>query len=114
MSDVTPQAEYEVKARLISGTRAEKLEQIEMAIQELLDIKTLECASDRPNVRFLAVPRARAHSVAMTVTIVVLLAVLALLLGAHIARAQEAASAPPAWHAAGLILTFERSGKVTP
>jgi putative OmpL-like beta-barrel porin-2 len=89
MTYVRPQAEYDVKARRISGSRAQKLEQIDSAIQELLDIKTLECASDNPNVRFLAVPRPRSHSFAMTITIVVLLAALALLLGVHVAHAQD-------------------------
>src|SRR6516165_10567334 len=90
MTYVRPQAEYDVKARRISGTRAEKLDQIDLAIQELLDIKTLECTSDNPNVRFLTVPKPRSHSFAMTITIIVLLAALALLLGVHAAHAQDA------------------------
>jgi hypothetical protein len=89
---VRPQAEYDVKARRISGTRAEKLEQIDMAIQELLDIKTLECASHNPQVRFLAVPRQRSHSFGMAVAILVLLVVLVLLLGAHVSRAQDSSN----------------------
>jgi len=93
MTYVRPQTEYDVKARRISGTRDEKLEQIDLAIQELLAIKTLECASDRPNVRFLAVPKPRSHSLAATVTIIVLLGLLALLLGVHVARAQDSAPA---------------------
>ena len=89
MTYVKPQTDYTVKARRISGTPAEKLEQIDMAIQELLDIKALECASDNPNVRFLSVPRPRSHSFATTITIIVLLAALVLLLGVHSARAQD-------------------------
>ena len=90
MSFVRPQAEYDVKARRISGTRDEKLEQIDMAIQELLDIKVLECASDNPNVRFLSVPRPRSHSFGMAITVILLLAALVLLLGVHVVRAQDA------------------------
>jgi hypothetical protein len=86
---VRAQTEYDVKARRISGTRDEKLEQIDMAIQELLDIKTLECVSENPNVRFLAVPRARPHNVGVMVTIVVLLALLALLVGVRTSHAQD-------------------------
>ena len=118
MTLVKPQAVYDVKARRISGTHAEKLEQIDLAIQELLDIKTLECASGNPNVRFLAVPRPRSHGAAMTIMIVVLLAALVLLLGARAARAQEAA--PEAvWHAGafidvGYLNDFNTPGRVTP
>src|SRR5262249_17776901 len=61
---------------------------IEEAVQELLDIKTLECAGDNPNVGFLAVPRPRRHTFAMTVTILVLLIALVLLLGKRTASAQ--------------------------
>jgi len=102
MTYVRPQAEYDVKARRISGSREDKLEQIDVAIQELLDIKALECAGDNPNVRFLAVPRPRSHSLAMAVTIIVLLAVLVLLFGVHAARAQDAAP-QPAWHAGAFL-----------
>jgi hypothetical protein len=98
MTYVRSQREYDVKARRISGTRDEKLEQVDMAIQELLDIKTLECASDNPHVQFLAVPRPRSHSLAMTVAIVVLLAALVLLLGTRAARAQDTPP-QPLWHA---------------
>jgi Putative beta-barrel porin-2, OmpL-like. bbp2 len=91
-----PQPEYEVPPRRISGDRDEKLEQIDAAIQELLDIKVLECASDQPNVRFLAVPRPRPHPFAVIVMIVVLLAMLALLLGARTAQAQTNVNQPPA------------------
>ncbi|HEY3885762.1 MAG TPA: outer membrane beta-barrel protein [Vicinamibacterales bacterium] len=94
---LAPQSGYDVRGRRISGTPAEKLEQIDMAVQELLDIKTLECASHNPSVRFLAVPRPRSHAFAMTVTVLLLLVVLVLLLGAHSARAQDApAPAAPA------------------
>lgn len=86
-------SEYDVPARRISGTHDEKLEQLDAAIQELLDIKLLECASGQPNVRFIAAPR-RSHWFGMTVTILVLLVVLVLLLGTRQARAQE--PVPPA------------------
>src|SRR5579862_6321472 len=92
MTYVKQQVEYAVKARRISGTRPEKLEQIDMAIQELLDIKALECASDNLNVRFLAVPRSRSRGLAMTVTILVVLAVVALLLGVRTSHAQDQAA----------------------
>jgi hypothetical protein len=76
--------EYEVKARRISGTHDEKLEQIDAAVQELLEIKRLECRTDQPNTRFLAVPRPRSHVFGMTVTILALLILLVLLLGVHV------------------------------
>jgi len=107
MTYVTTQDVYDVKARRISGTRAEKLEQIDMAIQELLDIKTLECASHNPQVRFLAVPRQRSHSFGMAVAILVLLVVLVLLLGVHVSRAQDSSSAGSApkveWHTGAFV-----------
>jgi hypothetical protein len=105
---LTPQPVYDVKARRISGTHEEKLEQIDEAIQELIDIKTLECLSDRPNVQFLTVPRPRSHAVAMTVTILALLVVLVLLLGVRTSHAQATTAAAPAsaWHAGG---TFDVS-----
>jgi hypothetical protein len=96
-----PQPAYDVKARRISGTRSEKLEQIDAAIQELLDIKMLECASDRAGVQFLAVPRQRSHGVAMTIAIVALLIVLVLLIGVRTSRAQDAAPAGQTPLAAG-------------
>src|SRR5579862_2138305 len=105
MSDVTPQTVYDVKARRISGTRDEKLEQIDMAIQELLDIKTLECASAHPNVRFLAVPRPRSHGVAATVMILVALAVLALLVGVRTSHAQDVTAPAPPQTASQPVLT---------
>lgn len=92
---LTPREEYDVQARRISGTHAEKLEQIDAAIQELLDIKMLECASDRPGVQFLAVPRPRSHALAMTLTIVAMLVLLILLLGVRTSHAQTT-SLPPA------------------
>jgi hypothetical protein len=72
---------YDLPPRRISGTRDEKLELIDAAIHELIELKTLECAADRPNGRCLAVPRARRHAFAMTVTILVLLIVLVWLVG---------------------------------
>ena len=79
-------AEYRLESRHISGTHREKLEQIDQAIQELLDLKLLECAPDEPHVRFLAVPR-QSHWFAMTVTILALLIILVLLLGTRSAFA---------------------------
>jgi hypothetical protein len=102
MGYVRPQAAYDVKSRRISGTRDEKLEQIDTAIQELLDIKTLECVSDKPNVRFLDVPRARPHPLAVAVTIILLLAALVLVLGVHAARAQASASTGGAGSSVGV------------
>lgn len=99
-SYVRPQPDYQVPARRISGSRAEKLDQIDQAIQELLDIKLLECAADHPNVRFLAAPRPRSHWFAMTVTIGLLLIVLVLLLETRPAHAQEAS---PSWHAGAFV-----------
>lgn len=100
-----PQTEYELQARRICGTRAEKIEQIDAAIQELHDIRLLECASDRPDVKFLAAPPPRGHGFVMTVTILVMLIVLVLLLGGRTSHAQtldpqtSAAPAPsdPVW-----------------
>jgi len=100
---LTAQEDYDVKARRISGTHAEKLEQIDAAIQELLDIKMLECASDRPGVQFLAVPRPRSHAFAMFVTILAMLILLVLLLGVRPAHAQSAADGPPPWHVGGTL-----------
>jgi hypothetical protein len=77
-----PDDEYEVPAKRIRGTRVEKLEQIDDAIQELLDIKARECL-DRPDLRFLAAPRPRRHTWAMGLTIVVMFILLVLLLGVH-------------------------------
>jgi hypothetical protein len=92
---LTPQREYDVQARRISGTHAEKLEQLDAAIQELLDIKVLECASDRPGVQFVAVPRQRSHAFAMTVTVLALLVLLVLLLGVRTSHAQTTDPQPP-------------------
>src|SRR5262245_6958249 len=102
---LTPQAEYDVKARRISGTHDEKLDQIDEAIQELLEIKVLECAADRPNVRFLAVPRPRSHALALTVLLVGLLVALVLLLGVHPVHAQAPTGAvvPSTWRAGGTL-----------
>ena len=79
---VTRATEYEVQARRIAGTHAEKLDQIDAAVRELLDIKMLECAVSQPGVQFLAVPRPRSHTFGMTVTILALLILLAVVLGA--------------------------------
>jgi len=83
---VTTHRQYDLAARRISGTRAEKLEQIDDAIQELLDIKVLECVAEQPNVRFFAVPR-QSHWFGMTVTVLALLALL-LFIGVRAAHAQ--------------------------
>jgi hypothetical protein len=85
---VSAQSEYRLPERLISGSHEEKVEQLDAAIQELLDIKVLECAARHPNLRFLAVPR-RSHWFGMTVTILALLAALILLLGVRPAHAQQ-------------------------
>ena len=102
---LVPQAEYEVRRRRISGTGAEKLQQIDAAIQELLDIRALECLAGTPNVQVLTVPRPRSHALAMTVTILVLFIALVLLIGVRASHAQDAvgtAAAPP-WHAVGTL-----------
>lgn len=72
------QVEYEIASRRIAGTREERLAQIEDAIQELLDLKRLECAADSPGMRFIAAPR-RSHWAVMTAVTLVLLLVLMLL-----------------------------------
>jgi hypothetical protein len=74
---------YTIEARRIVGTRDEKLEQLDEAIQELLDIKVLECAADRPNVRFIAAPRPKPHGGTMVAVIVGLLMLLVWMLGVH-------------------------------
>jgi hypothetical protein len=94
---------YVIQSRRIEGTRAEKLDQIDRSIQELLDIKLLECAADQPNLRFLAVPQ-RTHWVPMMVTILMMLVLLVLLLGVHPAHAQEAGAAPQQPPAAGVTV----------
>jgi hypothetical protein len=76
---VGPRSEYHVPERWISGTHDEKMEQIDQAIQELLDVKRLECADRKPAATFLAVPR-RTHWVGMTVTLLLLMVLLILLL----------------------------------
>jgi hypothetical protein len=81
--------EYVITSRRIAGTRAEKHAQIDAAIQELVDLKLLETAGNRPGVQFLAVPR-RTHWVGMTLAILVMLVLLVLLLGVRPARAQDA------------------------
>jgi hypothetical protein len=82
MKSLTPEQEYRVGARIISGSHVEKLEQIDSAIQELLEIKRLECADERPNMRFLAVPQ-RSHGGVMFIVLVALLVLLAWVLGVH-------------------------------
>jgi len=95
MKSVGKSEQYVIASRRIAGTHAEKMEQIDEAIQELLDIKLLESADDRPNVQFLAVPR-RSHWFGMTMAIVVMLVLLALLLGVRPAHAQDAGNPPQA------------------
>jgi hypothetical protein len=107
---VRAQPVYDLASRRICGTHDEKLAQIDEAIQELLDIKVLECAGDQPNVRFIAARR-RPHWFGMTVTILMLLVLLVLLVGTRPARAQQpAAQAPPAddvWAHVKFGATFE-------
>src|SRR5881392_862339 len=79
--------EYTIASRRIAGAHAERLSQIDAAIQELLDIKRRECADDHPDVGFLAAPR-RSHWLGMTVAILVMLVILVLLLGVRPAHAQ--------------------------
>lgn len=85
---LTTQSDYLLKSRTITGTRAERLQQLDQAIQELLDIKALECAADRPNVHFIAAPRPRPHGRVMVAAIIGLLALLAWMLGVSPAHAQ--------------------------
>jgi Putative beta-barrel porin-2, OmpL-like. bbp2 len=87
MKTVSKSEAYVIASRRIAGTRAEKLAQIDAAIQELLDMKLVESAGDRPNLQFLTVPR-RSHWVGMTMAIVVMLVLLVLLLGVRPAHAQ--------------------------
>ena len=51
MTPVLKAGEYVVASRRIAGTHDEELDQIDEAIQELLDLKLLECAADEPNLR---------------------------------------------------------------
>jgi hypothetical protein len=95
MRIVSKSEEYVIAARRIAGTRAQKLTQIDAAMQELLDIKLLEGASDRPNVQFVAAPR-RSPWFGRTMAIVVMLVLLVLLLGVHPAHAQSAEPQPAA------------------
>ena len=92
MNTLSKSEEYVIASRRIAGTHAEKLDQIDEAIQELLDIKLLECAADQPNVHLLAVPR-RSHWFGMTLVIVAMLALLILLLGERPAHAQTVTGA---------------------
>lgn len=89
MKTLSRSEEYVIATRRIAGTHAEKIEQLDEAIQELLDIKLLECAADQPNVHFLAVPR-RSHWFGMTMVIAAMLALLILLLGVRPVHAQTA------------------------
>lgn len=88
--------EYVIASRRIAGTRAERVAQIDAAMQELLDIKLLESAGDRPDVQFVAVPR-RAPRVGVTMAIVVMLVLLVLLFAVRSAHAQDGgtSSQPP-------------------
>jgi hypothetical protein len=86
---LTPQSEYALSARVIAGTHEEKLDQIDRAIHELIEIKTIECVADKPGLQFLAVPHSKRHGFALSVTILVLLIVLVLLLGRHAEAAQR-------------------------
>ena len=94
--------EYIVASRRIAGTHVQKLDQIDEAIQELLEIKVLECAADQPNMHFLAVPR-RSHWFGMTMALLAMLALLILLLGVRPAHAQTSASAIDARRAVAQI-----------
>jgi hypothetical protein len=76
MKTLSKAGEYVIPTRRIAGSQAQKVEQIDEAIQELLDIKLLECAGDRPNVQFVAVPR-RTRWLGMAIALVVMLALLA-------------------------------------
>jgi len=87
MKIVSKSEEYVIASRRIAGTRAERLAQIDAAIQELLDVRLLESAGDRPNVQFVAAPRQSPWS-GMTLAIVAMLVLLALLFGVRAARAQ--------------------------
>ena len=91
---LTTQSEYTLASRRIAGTREEKLDQLDDAIQELLDIKVLECAPDQPNVRFLAAPRPKPQGPAMIAVILGLLVLLVWMLGARPAHAQSAVDPP--------------------
>lgn len=93
MKTVSKSEAYVIASRHIAGTRAQKVAQLDAAIQELLDLKLLECAGDRPNVQFLAVPR-RSHWFGMTMAILVMLVLLVLLLGVRPAHAQDAGNPP--------------------
>jgi Putative beta-barrel porin-2, OmpL-like. bbp2 len=95
MKTLSRSREYVIASRRIAGTHAEKVAQIDEAIQELLDIKLLECAGDQPNVQFLAVPR-RTHWVGLTMAIVVMLVLLVLMLGVRPAHAQTEEKPPAA------------------
>jgi hypothetical protein len=95
MKTLSKSDEYVIASRRIAGTRADKVAQIDAAIQELLDIKLLESAGDRPDVQFLAVPR-RSPWLGMSIAIVVMLVLLVLLFGVRPAHAQTTAEKPAA------------------
>jgi hypothetical protein len=97
MATLSKAEEYVIPTRRIAGSQAEKMEQIDEAIQELQDLKLLECAADRPNVRFLAVPR-RTAWFGMTITLLVMLALLTLLLGVRLAATQALSLGPDVTH----------------
>jgi hypothetical protein len=91
LKSLEPQSEYRIDARTISGSHVEKLDQIDTAIQELLEIKIVECAAEHPNVKFLAVPR-RSHGAVMFVVVLALLVLLAWMLEPRPAHAFEVGS----------------------
>jgi hypothetical protein len=77
------QTVYPIDARRIEGTHEEKLEQLDEAIQELLDIKVLECGAGCTNLRFIAVPHPKPHGGVMVAVILGLLMLLVWILGVH-------------------------------
>jgi Putative beta-barrel porin-2, OmpL-like. bbp2 len=98
MKRLAKSEEYVIASRRISGTRAQKLSQIDRAIEELQNITLLECVGDRAGVQIAAVPR-RTPWLGMAMAIVVMLVLLVLLLGVRPAHAQNArnpAQAPKA------------------
>jgi hypothetical protein len=94
MKTLSQSDEYVIASRRIGGTQAQKLAQLDQAIQELENIKLLECAGDRPRVQFAAVPQ-RTPGLVMVMAIVVMLVLLVLLLGVRPAHAQGAGTPTP-------------------
>jgi hypothetical protein len=107
MKTLSSSDEYVIASRRIAGTRAQKLAQLDEAMQELQEITLLESAADRPRVQFVSVPR-RPHWFGMAMAILVMLALLVLLLGVRPAHAQDPAAPPPA--AAASDDTWRSSG----